>query len=217
MLAGVMVLGLAATDARAACAPQTARQRDERAPLILTGVIESGPVTPARMRVEAWEKGRGPATVDLDTGIYDYGAFGEGISPQPGERWRIFGQLNDGQIVTGSCFGSHAVAAPPVAPALAIGSASVPAVQSTFAGRPLSAALSQLRVAPGKPRALRVPAGVEDLRLLGARGGVRLTAKRGRWTLHVPAGRRPGGRIVADTGDAFFAVALQASQRRSRS
>ena len=217
MLAGVVLMGAVAADAHAACAPQTIRQRDERAPLILTGVIETGPVTPARMRVELWEKGSGPATVDLDTGVYDYGAFDEGISPQPGERWRIFGQWHDGEVVTGACFGSHAVLAAPGAPTLAIGSASAPAVQSTFAGRPLAATLSQLRVPTGRPRTLRVPADVKDLRLVGARGGVTLTSKKGRWTLHVPAGARPGGRIVADTSDAFFAVELQASPRRSGS
>lgn len=202
--------GVAAGDAHAACAPQTVRQRDERAQLILTGVVESGPQTPARMRVESWQKGTGPATVDLDTGIYDYGGFGEGIAPQPGERWRIFGQWHDGLVVTGACFGSHAVAAPSSAPALAIGSSNALSVPATFAGRPLAGRLPTLRVSAGRARALRVPAGIEDVRLVASRGGARLTRSHGRWTLRVPAGGRPSGRLVADAGDAFYAVALRA-------
>src|SRR4051812_24620766 len=112
VLAGILITGLSAADAGAACPPQTARQQSERAPVIVTGVFDSGPVTPAHMRVEAWEKGSGPAEVDLDTGIYEDSAFGESIAPKPGERWRIYGQWHDGLIVTGACFGSHLVAGP---------------------------------------------------------------------------------------------------------
>ncbi|MDX6725249.1 MAG: hypothetical protein QOK49_54 [Baekduia sp.] len=207
---GALVAGIAAGDAHAACGPQTVRQRDDRAPLILTGVIESGPQTPARLRVESWQKGTGPGAVDLDTGVYADYAFGEGIYPHPGERWRIFGQWHDGMVVTGTCFGSRLITAPPSGPpTLSAGSATAQAVPAGYGGRPLAGALPTLRVAPGRPRELRVPSEVGDLRLVGARGGAKLTRKKGRWTLHVPAGDRPGGgRLVADTGDAFYAVRL---------
>src|SRR3954471_4914455 len=106
-LVGMLIAGLLTADTAVACAPQTIRQQSGRAAVILTGVVESGPVTPARIRVEEWERGKGPAEVDVDTGIYDDAAFDDSISPQPGERWRIYGVWHDGVVVTGLCYGSH--------------------------------------------------------------------------------------------------------------
>src|SRR5688572_27298201 len=116
MLAGIAVMGLFTADAGAACAPQTARQQSERALVILTGVVETGPITPARVRVETYEKGTGPAAVDVDTGIYEDAAFGESIAPRPGERWRIYGDWHEGKLVTGACYGSHQLTAQPQPP-----------------------------------------------------------------------------------------------------
>ena len=209
VLVGILIAGLATADAAAACAPQTIRQQDERAPVILTGVVESGPVTPARVRVDSWQRSTGPAEVDLDTGIYDGAAFDDSIAPQPGERWRIFGVWHDGTLVTGQCYGSHAIAADSQPPTFTLGRARAVATPSTFAGRPLNGALPRLNakaVAKGK---LRVASWVQDVRLVGATGGAKLTRSHGTWTLRLPPHGRPGGTLVADTGDAFYAVGLR--------
>ena len=210
-LVGMLIVGLAAADPAAACAPQTIRQQDERSPVILTGVVESGPITPARIRVEDWERGTGPAEVDLDTGIYDDAAFDDGIAPQPGERWRIFGVWHDGVVVTGQCYGSHAITGEPQAPTLALGGASAFAARSTYAGRALTGALPRLAARSGTRRTLRAASWVLDVRLVGPTGGARLSRSHGRWTLRLPPHGRPGGTLVADTGDAFFAVRLRVS------
>src|SRR3954449_7896351 len=110
------------------------RQMDERAPVILTGGVLSGPVTPARIAVETYEKGSGPSEVQVDTGIYDDAAFDESIAPQPGERWRIYGEGDGTTLVTGLCYGSHEVAPGSSAPTLAIAEASATASRATFAG-----------------------------------------------------------------------------------
>ena len=215
VLVGILVVGLAtAESAGAACAPQTPRQLGERAPVILTGVVESGPVTPAKIRVEVYDKGKGPAVIDVDTGIYDDAAFGESIAPQPGERWRIYGQWHGGTLITDSCWGSHEITAAQQAPAFAFGRTAALGARSTFAGRIPGGSLPRLTVAPGK-RSLRVSSWVQDVRLLGARGGVKLKQSKGLWTLRVPTQGRPGGTLVADTGDAFYAVRLQAAARRA--
>src|SRR4051794_13381582 len=144
VLAGILMAGLATAGAAAACAPQTIRQQDERSPVILTGVVESGPVTPARVRVDSWQRGTGPAEVDIDTGIYDGAAFDDSIAPQPGERWRIFGVWHDGLVVTGQCYGSHEIGADSRPPTFALGQSSAFAAASTFAGRPITGALPRL-------------------------------------------------------------------------
>src|SRR5205085_1898323 len=110
--------------------------------------------------------------------------------------------------------GSHEVPGPLQAPTLALGRARAATARATFAGRAVSGSLPRLDAVAGQKRTLRVPSWVQDVRLVGARGGARLTVVKGRWTLRLPAGGRPGGTLVADTGDGFFAARLRVARRR---
>jgi len=212
---GILVTGMATTAAPAtACAPQSVRQQSERAPVIFTGTVVAGPTTPARIWVEQWERGKGPQEVSVDTGIYDDASFDESISPEPGERWRIYGTWHDGVVITGLCYGSHEVATPPNPPTFALGTASAFGIRASFAGRPLSGDLPLLDAVAGATKTLRVASWVRDVRLVGARGGAKLTSSKGKWTLRLPVGGKPRGTLVADTGDAFFAVKLRVLRKR---
>jgi hypothetical protein len=207
-----VMVGALVEPAVAACPPLSARQGAETARLILTGVVETGPVSPARMRVEVWEKARGPATVEVDTGIYEDYALGEGIAPQPGERWRIYGERQGGRVLTGTCEGSHRIDVTPAAPRLAIAGASALLVRSTFAGRPLSGAAAPLSASPGRATRVRFSKPVLDVRIVGGPRKARLSRRGGAWLLRLPAGARGTSRLVADTGDAFFVARVRVTQ-----
>ena len=200
-----IILALAcAGRAEAACPQQGARQQAELAGVILSGVVESGPLSPATIRVERWEKGRGVGGsefIEVETGVHEDYVLSEGIDPRPGERWRIFGTWEGELVVTGVCHGSRRLDAPPAAPSLA----GVPLAPARFAGRPLTGALPRLAVGPGR---LRLSLPVADARLLGAPRGVRLIARRGRLRLRVAPRARRLGRLVVDTGSGFYAARI---------
>ena len=200
-------MGLWGAQADAACRAIPPADQSRLAPLIFTGTFESGPITPAVIRVEQWEKGTGPALVEVDTGIYEDYALGEGISPRPGERWRIFGEPVDGQVLTGACDGSRRVAGAPLAPSAKVGARSVPLARATWLGTPLGPAMPQITVPAGSR--VTLTGKVLAVRVLGRQA--RAARRRGgRWSVRVPAAGRTI-RIVADTGSGFFAARLRAA------
>lgn len=207
VVAGIAIAGVLAAEAESACRAVPAADQARLAPLVFTGVVESGPLTPAVLRVELWEKGSGPDRVALDTGQYADYALGDSIAPQPGERWRIFGEPDGDLVATGTCWGSVVVAADPVAPLLAAGPRRIAMARSTWTGvgmlgRP------PLVSAPVGTR-LRLAQGVLGVRVLGT-GRKRASASRrsGRFTVRVPARRTLT--LVADTGTGFFAARVRA-------
>lgn len=206
--------------AHAACSNTAAREQAELATVILTGVVESGPTSPAWVRVETWEKGSGPAVVEVDTGVYEDYALAEGLALRPGERWRLYGALEHGELITDACWGSHVLPARAVAPDVrtaplrrhgrVLGTAQVRTVAATFGGRALTAAALPVLTVPRRtPLRLRFSGRVADARLVGAPRGARLVHGRKGWTLRLPARARRAGRLVVDTRDGFFAALVR--------
>jgi hypothetical protein len=73
--------------------------------------LDDSLTSPATFDVVAYQKGSGPAIVEVETGT---SAAGEGqvlssvgIYPRAGERWQIFGDLQDGFVSTSACAGSR--------------------------------------------------------------------------------------------------------------
>ena len=88
-----------------------------RAPIEFIAIALAGPsrsvgntdalVSPARMQVLRWLKGRGPRIVAVQTGISAAGRLTEdGIVPHHGERWRIVSLSRGEPYSTSACLGS---------------------------------------------------------------------------------------------------------------
>lgn len=84
--------------------------------LVFVGVMLPGPrmrgvlTSAARMRVERYLKGSGPAAVSVSTALTINGnsitIAEDGIEPRPGERWRIYTQSRAQPFDTSICLGS---------------------------------------------------------------------------------------------------------------
>jgi hypothetical protein len=208
VVAGIAIVCLTGGQAHAACRAISPADQSRLAPLILTGVFESGPFTPAVIRVEAWEKGKGPDVVEVDTGIYEDYSLGEGISPNPGERWRIYGELDGDVVLTGACDGSRLVTAEPLAPAAGVGSAKTTLAPATWNGTALAPSAPLPRIPAPRGKRVRFSPGVVAVRVLGARKA-RAAGTGGRFAYRMPAKATRPVRIIADTGSGFFAAVLR--------
>jgi hypothetical protein len=113
---GTIVQGAAAS-----CAGFTAPQQFAAAKVVFDGDMLPGAIvpgsngilaSPARVRVEHYLKGNGPAVVTVQTAIKALHAgttqVGEdGIRPRAGERWRIYASTDSEPYSTSICLGSH--------------------------------------------------------------------------------------------------------------
>lgn len=143
MTGGLGLVLVAARPAAAVCAAQTERRAFRHAEVVLEGVMLPGPTvemgdlgavlrSDARLRVERYRKGEGPTEVRVPTAVIGPGNGGRAldeagtspvpevvgfvedrITPAPGERWVIYGQLRpDGLVATSTCAGSHRLGEP---------------------------------------------------------------------------------------------------------
>jgi hypothetical protein len=110
------------------CRPQDPDTSRARADVVFDAVALSGRqvagrlVSPARMQVLRYRKGRGPRTVPVRTGLRDQltglsvGTEGEFI-PEAGETWRVYGRLRGtptrirrgGVVPTSVCYGTRPI------------------------------------------------------------------------------------------------------------
>ena len=120
-LVAAVVLASAAP-ARASCAPLSNAEQRALADVIFEGVALDGEtengtlVSPARFQVARYLKGSGPEVAQVTTAYEQSGPFGlfgssrksTGITPRPGERWRIHAQTTSGDVLdTSRCLGSE--------------------------------------------------------------------------------------------------------------
>lgn len=213
-----VVLGALAlpAPAQAACAPLPFSEQVDGAEVVIVGRALDGPLgpggtllSPARFRVERLE--RGPVEGDevrVETGTREDSVISIGPHPRPGERFRLFAVLRQGGTLDANdCRGTRRLDGPVLAPRLSLaGRSGVTPRRSDLTGR---TARRAPRVATGRSE-LRVVSTrrLELLRVLRAGRVVargRSTDGR-RWTIAVPRGTT---RLVADTGEGAFAVALQ--------
>lgn len=122
-VAGVaaLLLALGASPSWASCTRESGSGQRARADAVFLGVALDGPaadgylVSPARFEVLEYEKGTGARVVDVTTGTLVEGlhmtALSNGIHPEAGERWRIYGRHNGEVIETSACDGSHRIGA----------------------------------------------------------------------------------------------------------
>ena len=111
------------TGSTASCAGLTRGQQLAAARLVLSGRFLVGPtvrldgrdvlVSPARMRVSRYIKGRGPKLVRVTTAVTARRLIAEdGIEAQAGERWVIYTNSRYGPYETSMCGGSHRLPPP---------------------------------------------------------------------------------------------------------
>jgi hypothetical protein len=83
---------------------------------MLPGRTIDGPdgllVSPARVRVERYIKGSGPAVVTVETAVISTGngEAAEGIMAHPGQTWKIYTTSRHQPFLTSDCDGSHSTA-----------------------------------------------------------------------------------------------------------
>lgn len=123
------------TGVTASCAGLSPAAQFATARLVFVGRVLPGPtadfggrrvlVSPARMQVERYLKGRGPATVSVDTEvtIEPGGVTGteDRIEPRVGERWEIYTSSRRQPFDTSICAGSGRVASAPHGAEAALG------------------------------------------------------------------------------------------------
>jgi hypothetical protein len=74
----------------------------------LDGETENGVLlSPAQFRVTEYLKGSGPDELPVETGHSPGAGSSLGIKAAPGETWLIYGDLEDGRVVTTVCAGSR--------------------------------------------------------------------------------------------------------------
>jgi hypothetical protein len=134
LLAGCASAQSAAPSARettgvsASCAALSPAEQFAAARVVLVGVMLPGPAThtgvlvsPARMRVERYLKGRGPRVVKVATAVRIEGGSTavaeDGIEPRAGERWKVYTQSLRQPFDASLCAGSTRVV---MSPALAL-------------------------------------------------------------------------------------------------
>ena len=202
------LLGLAAlpATASAACAARPATEWGDSVPLVFVGrALDAN--SPARFQVLAYEKGGGAAERLVSTGQP------EGISPQPGELFRIYGRDEGGTVAAGACFNAHRIFAPLDPFAVTLAGRRITPLPSTLAGdtAPTPAPRVRTRAAVVHLFSGRPLTYVRVMR----RGQVIATATSGPdrvlWTIPVPRGN---SRLVLDTGDRAYAGALSRLSHR---
>jgi hypothetical protein len=98
---------------RAMCLPATDAERLADADIVFEGLVIEGPLSPARLKVLRYIKGRGPAEFAVETGNTrnpdgTITLSSTGINPHPGEAWLIYGLGTvGGAVITSSCAGSR--------------------------------------------------------------------------------------------------------------
>lgn len=107
------------TGSDASCAFATPAQYLARAQVAFVGTMLAGPadqgvlLSPARVRVQRYLKGAGPAIVPVLTGLRKSGSHlagtGEGIRARAGQRWRIYATSAAMPLQTSDCDGSSQV------------------------------------------------------------------------------------------------------------
>jgi len=126
--------------------------------------------------------------------------------------WRIYGRVEGGQVITGACANAHPIVRPLTPPALDLAGRTITAVPSTLAGdtAPVHAPSLRTRRASVRIVSSRPLAYVRVMR----RGAVLATALAGpdgTWMVPLPRG---ASRLVADTGDRAYTVAVRRLARR---
>ncbi len=113
--ASILAVLVGAATAQASCIFQTPAEQRARADVVFDGVALEGPTATGvqRFEVTRYRKGRGPATVRVQTGHRVF-ADGSGsttsvsIVVRKGERWRIFARGSARRILqTNVCDGSR--------------------------------------------------------------------------------------------------------------
>ena len=134
VLVVVLVLG-GPGSARASCAALSDAEQRALADVVFEGVALAGEIdngtllSPARFRVDRYLKGSGSGVVQVTTAYESSGPFGllgtslvstVGITPRPGERWRILAQTkSENALDTSICLGSERLDGAPPAGAAA--------------------------------------------------------------------------------------------------
>lgn len=122
-IASTVRADLTVTGSAASCAGLTRGQQLAAARLVFTGRFLAGPtvrvggrdvlVSPARMRVLRYIKGRGPTLVRVTTAVTAQRSIAEdGIEAQAGERWLIYTDSRHGPYETSMCAGSRRLPPP---------------------------------------------------------------------------------------------------------
>lgn len=98
----------------------------DQVPVVVVGqaldgpVLPAGPgalVSPARLRVERYEKGAGPGELAFDTAHRsDGGTMAGFLEPRPGDWLRLYGTVTGDVIDTSPCQGSRVIAGPDAPP-----------------------------------------------------------------------------------------------------
>lgn len=118
LLTGVVLLvTMRVAPATALCAPHAPAGSFMRAEVVFTGVALDGAnvggmlTDPVSFKVAEYQKGSGPAIVQVETGTSGNGEYvgtsSTGLTASAGRRFQIFGTVEDDVVKTSACAGSR--------------------------------------------------------------------------------------------------------------
>jgi hypothetical protein len=171
--------------------------------------LDGALLSPARFRVERYDKGAGPRTIEAVTGDLPAALVPEGLHVRVGERWRLIGSRDGAGRFVSDCGASARVPDDVLAPMIHRGSRWITLVRSRYTGRgaihpPVLGRSALLRVAvrDGDERpVVRVGSRVLALRRAGPN----------RFLAHLPS-HGGGRRVVVETRWGFWAGVLRSTR-----
>ena len=108
-----------------------------------TGTLQ----TPARARILSYDKGSGPAELDVSTGLGSRFFVSEGINPKAGETWRLYGSLSpNGSLGTSLCSGSLVMPAQPATASITAAGVTRQLAAANTSGRARSGTLATVKM-----------------------------------------------------------------------
>jgi hypothetical protein len=217
LILGGLVCGLVSpSSAVAVCARRSPAAVSRQAEVIVDAVALPGParsdgalLSPARFRVERYDKGTGPKTIEAVTGDLPAAYVSEGLHVRAGERWRLIGSPDGAGRFVSDCGASARVPDDVLAPMIRRGSRWITLVRSRYSGRgairpPVldRSALLRVAVRDGDERpVVRVGSRVLALRRAGPN----------RFVAHLPS-HGGGRRVVVETRWGFWAGVLRSTR-----
>jgi hypothetical protein len=230
---------VAPAGAGASCAPQSLAALVREVPIVVTAKAQPGTVasngigllSPATFHIVAYDKGAGPADVQVQTALTEgtngLAAASDAINPLPGQTWRLWGAIGaDGTFQTSACRGSRLLGADQ-APTAVTAARSTTFAASSFAGVARSGSLPTATVPRASKATIQIPMREANLPVTAARARTlvavqirrgaatstitpRWTARDGQLTAKVAGPAQGAETVVVVTQAGSYALRLQA-------